>query len=157
MEKYGVQSYITSEVVQAEQRHASMKHRFTFDPLPHKNDLRKKRLGIIGETMACEYLVNHRYTILDRNFRKRYGELDIVAVKDNVLVFVEVKTRIGRKFGLPEEAVTPRKLAEIKQTAYYYKLLHPELPESMHIDVIAIELETDETLKAFRHIPNVTL
>lgn len=134
-----------------------MKHRFTFDPPPHKKDRHKKRLGQIGEELACTYLLNHKYQILERNFQKRYGELDIVAVKDNILVFVEVKTRIGRKFGLPEEAVTPRKLAEIKQTAYYYKLLHPELPESMHIDVIAIELETDETLKAFRHIPNVTL
>lgn len=112
---------------------------------------------MIGENIACEYLINHHYTILERNFQKRYGELDIVAVKDNILVFVEVKTRIGRKFGLPEEAVTPRKLSEIKQTAYYYKLIHPELPDAMQIDVIAIELEVDETLKAFRHIPNVTL
>ncbi len=133
-----------------------MKQRFMFDPPPHKKDLRKKRLGLIGETMACRYLENHHYTILERNFQKRYGELDIIAVKDNTLVFVEVKTRIGRVFGLPEEAVTPRKLAEVKQTAVYFKLLHPELPESMQIDVIAIELEVDETLKAFRHIPNVT-
>lgn len=134
-----------------------MRQRFTFDPPQHKKNLRKKRLGKIGEDLACEYLLQHKYTILDRNFQKRYGELDIVAVKDNTLVFVEVKTRIGREFGIPEEAVTPRKLAEVKQTAYYYTLLHPELYESMQIDVIAIELETDETLKAFRHIENVTM
>lgn len=134
-----------------------MKHRFTFDPPPLNKNLRKKRLGKIGEDLACQYLENHNFTIVERNFQKRYGELDIIALKDNILVFVEVKTRIGRKFGLPEEAVTPRKLSEIKQTAYYYKLLHPELPDAMQIDVIAIELEVDETLKYFRHIPNVTL
>lgn len=143
-----------------------MRQRFTFDPPPHKagtspvvrgkTDLRKKRLGKIGEDLACDYLLNHQYKILERNFQKRYGELDIVALKDNTLVFVEVKTRIGREFGLPEEAVTPRKLSEVTQTALYYKLLHPELPESMQIDVVAIELDVDETLKAFRYIPNVT-
>lgn len=134
-----------------------MRNRFTFDLPQPKKDLRNKRLGKTGEDLACEYLFNHHYKILERNFRKRYGELDIVAVKDDTLVFVEVKTRIGRVFGLPEESVTPRKLAEVKQTAAYYKLLHPELPDSMQIDVIAIELEVDETLKAFRHIENVTM
>ncbi|OGG30271.1 hypothetical protein A2973_03180 [Candidatus Gottesmanbacteria bacterium RIFCSPLOWO2_01_FULL_49_10] len=124
---------------------------------PRKIDLRKKLLGKKGEDLACEFLTKHRYQIIARNFKARYGELDIIAVKDDTLVFVEVKTRIGRVFGLPEEAVTTRKLAEVKQTAAYYKLLHPELPESMQIDVIAIELDTDETLITFRHIPNVTM
>lgn len=133
-----------------------MKHRFTFDPPQRNKDLRKKYLGKIGEDLACQYLISHKYKILERNFQKRYGELDVITLKDNILVFVEVKTRIGRKFGLPEEAVTPRKLSEIKQTAYYYKLLHPELPDAMQIDVIAIELEVDETVKEFRHIENVT-
>lgn len=133
-----------------------MKRRFTFDPPPHRKSTRNKRLGKIGEDLACSYLSKHNYRVIERNFQKRYGELDIIALKDNILVFVEVKTRIGRLFGLPEEAVTARKIAEIKQTAYYYKLLHPDLPERMRIDVIAIELESDETLKAFRHIPNIT-
>lgn len=112
---------------------------------------------MIGENIACEYLINHHYTILERNFQKRYGELDIVAVKDNILVFIEVKTRIGHAFGLPEEAVTPRKLREVKHTALYYKMLHPELPESLRIDVIGIELDQDYNLVRFNHIPNVTL
>lgn len=134
-----------------------MKPRFIFDLPTLNKGIHKKRLGIIGENLACAYLVNHHYTIIERNFRKRYGELDIIVVKDKTLIVVEVKTRIGRYFGLPEESVTPRKLREVKQTAMYYKLLHPELPDRMRIDVIAIELETDETLKAFRHIENITL
>ena len=134
-----------------------MRPRFIFDPpAPNKNS-HKKRLGKIGEDLASEYLTSHHYTIIERNFQKRYGELDIIAIKDKTLIFVEVKTRIGRKFGLPEESVTPRKLREVKQTALYYKLLHPELPDRMRIDVIAIELDIDETLKAFRHIENVTM
>lgn len=134
-----------------------MRKPFRFDPKPPNNNSHKKRLGHIGETLACEYLLSHHYKVFERNFQKRYGELDIIAVKDSTLVIVEVKTRIGRRFGLPEESVTPRKLAEVKQTALYYKLLHPELPDRMRIDVIAIELDTDETLKAFRHLENVTM
>lgn len=134
-----------------------MRPRFIFDPpTPNKNS-HKKRLGNIGETLACQYLLNHHYTIIERNFQKRYGELDVIAIKDKTLIFVEVKTRIGRKFGLPEESVTPRKLREVVQTAHYYKLHHPELPDHLQVDVIAVELETDETLKAFRHIENVTM
>ncbi len=117
----------------------------------------KQRLGKIGEDLAVEYLRKHGYRILERNFKKRYGELDIIALDGKTLVFVEVKTRIGREFGKPEEAVTPWKLREVIQTAHFYKMLHPELPESLRIDVIGIELDFDETLKYFNHIQNVTL
>lgn len=134
-----------------------MKQRFTFDRSPRKGNLQKKLLGKKGEDIACDYLRSHRYVILERNFQKRYGELDIVAIKDKKLVFLEVKTRVGHKFGKPEEAVTPRKLHEVAQTAQYYKLIHPELPDSLRIDVIGIELDFDHTLKYFNHIQNVTL
>lgn len=135
-----------------------MKQRFTFDPPPpRKKDLRKKHLGKQGEDIASDYLRSHNYVILERNFQKRYGELDIIALKDKTLVFVEVKTRVGHKFGKPEESVTARKLHEVAQTAQYYKLIHPELPDALRIDVIGIELDFDHTLKYFNHIQNVTL
>ena len=117
----------------------------------------RQQLGKKGEDLAVKYLIKHGYRILERNFQKRYGELDIVALRDNTLVFVEVKTRIGHAFGKPEESVTPWKLREVVQTAHYYKLLHPEFPDSLRIDVIGIELDVDQTLKYFNHIENVTL
>lgn len=124
---------------------------------PFKKNLRNKRLGIIGENLACEYLIKHNYKVIERNFQKQYGELDIVALYDHILVFIEVKTRIGRAFGLPEESVTPRKLNEVKQTALFYKLIHPELPEDLRIDVVGIELDEWHQVKYFNHIKNVTL
>lgn len=117
----------------------------------------RQRLGKIGEDLACRYLQKHGFQILERNFKKRYGELDIVALDQGTLVFVEVKTRIGRTFGLPEEAITPWKLREVIKTSQFYKMLHPELPESLRIDVIGIELDHDESLKYFNHLKNVTL
>lgn len=124
-------------------------------PQPPKN-LHKKRLGRIGEDLACEYLAEHGYQIIERNFQKRYGELDIIAIDGSTLVFIEVKTRIGNAFGKPEEAVTTWKLREVIQTVQFYKSLHPELPESMRIDIIGIELDTDETIIYFNHIQNAT-
>lgn len=119
--------------------------------LPHK-----QQLGKYGEDLAVTYLKQHGYRIIDRNFKARYGELDIIAIQTNTLVFVEVKTRIGREFGTPEESVTTWKLKEVVKTAQFYKMLHPELPDAMRIDVIGIELDSDETLKYFNHIKNVT-
>lgn len=116
----------------------------------------RQQLGKYGEDLAASYLTKHGYRILERNFKKHYGELDIVALLGTVLVFIEVKARRGRSFGKPEEAVTPWKLREVTQTAQYYKMLHPELPESMRIDVIAIELSADNSIKYFNHIQNVT-
>ena len=116
----------------------------------------KSLRGKKGEDLACEYLRSHGFLILERNFQKRYGEIDIIALKDKTLVFFEVKTRVGHMYGKPEEAVNSRKLHEVVQTAQYYKMLHPELPEAMRIDVIGIELDFDHTLIHFNHIENVT-
>ncbi|MEK7588086.1 MAG: YraN family protein [Patescibacteria group bacterium] len=123
---------------------------------PKTTPTHKQLLGKKGEDLTASYLEQHGYRIIDRNFKARYGEIDIIAIKDAILIFIEVKTRVGRAFGLPEEAVTPKKLNEVVGTARYYKLLHPELPDAMRIDVIGIELDFDETLKYFNHIPNVT-
>ncbi|MBI4065462.1 YraN family protein [Candidatus Gottesmanbacteria bacterium] len=132
--------------------------KYLSDPPPlRKKNPRKKALGKKGEDLASIYLTKHGYRIIERNFQKRYGELDIICVKDKTLIFVEVKTRIGHVFGKPEESVTPRKLAEVTQTAAYYKMLHPELPDSLRVDVVGIELDFDETCIYFNHIQNVTL
>ena len=126
------------------------------DGRPRPKNLARQRLGKIGEDFAAEYLLKHGYRIIERNFKARYGEIDIIALSGSTLVFIEVKTRIGREFGLPEEAVTPRKIREVVKTAGYYKVFHHELPESLRLDVIGIELNPDETLKYFNHIENVT-
>lgn len=113
-------------------------------------------LGKKGEDFASSYLTQKGYHILNRNFKGRPGELDIVALHHNTLVFVEVKTRVGREFGLPEEAVHPRKLQEIIHTAEYFCLLHPNYPKALRIDVIAIEYDSLGQIAALRHIVNVT-
>jgi len=99
----------------------------------------KRSKGNIGENLACQFLKKQGYKIIERNFYSRVGEIDIIAQDDDTLVFVEVKTRWSKRFGTAAESVTPWKLKSIIKTAQYYKLLHPELPESLRIDVVAVD------------------
>lgn len=116
---------------------------------------RRVNLGRSGEQRAVEYLQNKGYKILERNFRSKFGEIDIVALDGNFLVFIEVKTRWSKKYGLPEEAVTPTKIRSIIKTGKYYKLLHSQTPDLMRIDVIAIELDSKGKFHEIRHLKNV--
>lgn len=93
-----------------------------------------------GEDLASEYLKRRGYRVIDRNFRIRYGEIDIVAIEDRTLVFIEVKTRTTDEFGSPFEAITPWKLKQLIRSAQYYKLTHPSLPEQLRIDAIAVTI-----------------
>ena len=114
----------------------------------------RQELGRWGEALAADYLVDQGYTIVARNERTPYGEIDLVAQKvsgptvesrqsQEVLVFVEVKTRTSQSFGYPEEAVTPRKQMNLISAAQHYLQEHPDLDLDWRIDVIAIERYPD--------------
>ena len=77
-------------------------------------------LGNFGEDEVEKYLKRHGYKILERNYRCRFGEVDIIALEDKCLVFVEVKTRISGKYGNPVNAVNAIKLQHLKKTALCY-------------------------------------
>jgi putative endonuclease len=104
------------------------------------------KLGIVAEDFAVKLLFQKGYKVIDRNFRSKFGEIDIIALKDGFLVFVEVKARWNLKFGLPEEAVTPSKIWKIGKTGEYYSILHPEMPKKLRIDVIALEIENNNVI-----------
>lgn len=111
----------------------------------------KKRTDLFGkraEDFACELLRKRGYRILQRNFRSKFGELDIVALDGSTLVFAEVKARKSLKFGFPEEAVTPNKLWKIKKTAEYFSATHPDLPKKLRIDVISLLFEAGEVVSS---------
>lgn len=99
--------------------------------------------AILGENLAAKYLQNQGYKIVERNFRKGYGEIDIVALDNDVLAFIEVKTRTSNKFGTPIESITPWKLKALIKTAQFYKLTHRNLPESLRIDAVSVTLNGD--------------
>jgi len=117
----------------------------------------KKSEGNLGENLACSYLIRKDYRIFTRNFHSRLGEIDIIAQKNQRLIFIEVKTRSSDCFGEPQEAVDKRKLASIIRTGHYFKLLNQKLPEAMQIDVIAIKLDSQGKLLNLKHFENVSL
>lgn len=80
----------------------------------------KRRMGKMGEELAADMLTAAGYRVLDRNYTTKEGEIDIIAVKDGVLHFVEVKTRTGNEFGYPADAVTETKQKRIRKAAISY-------------------------------------
>ena len=98
-----------------------------------------RQLGQHGEDLACRYLEKKGYRIRERNWRSRAGEIDIVAEKNGVFIFVEVKMRSSSGFGHPEEAVTATKRQHlIRATQWYCE--GKRIASLCRIDVIAITL-----------------
>ncbi len=86
--------------------------------------MNKRRIGAEYEQIAADYLTENGYQIVERNFRNRFGEIDIIAKDEEYLVFVEVKFRGSQSCGTPVEAVDFRKQRIITKVAWYYLLTH---------------------------------
>jgi putative endonuclease len=110
----------------------------------------RQGLGRTGERLAAEVLRDNGYSILERNFRCRLGEIDLVAEDEQELAFVEVKARRGVSFGLPEDAVTIRKRRKLVEVASYYLDLHTCSDRSWRIDVVAVQFSNSGKLEEIR-------
>lgn len=109
-----------------------------------------------GERLAGLFLSNKGYKILEYNFRKGYGEIDIIATDKDTLVFIEVKTRISRKFGSPLEAITFWKIKSLIKTGQYYKMTHPKLPDSLRIDAVSVIFSKDNKIESIELSKNIS-
>jgi putative endonuclease len=98
----------------------------------------KDAVGRYGEDVAARYVQDAGWQVLDRNWRGRDGELDLVARDGTALVAVEVKTRRGVGYGHPAEAVTPRKVARLRRLTAQWVAAHDVRPACIRIDVIAV-------------------
>ena len=103
-------------------------------------DKNKRKTGTIYERQVEQFLRDKGYRILEHNFNCRSGEIDLIALDGNVLVFAEVKYRKNHRMGYPEEAVSALKRSRICRSADYYRLKR-RIPESRpcRFDVIAVE------------------
>lgn len=111
-----------------------------------------RQTGASGEGIAAGYLQKKGYTILERNFRNKFGEIDIIAKDNGTLVFVEVKSKTGTDFGSPEEMIHAGKLNRVRRMATVY--MNGELV-SCRIDVVAVVLNGDEEVVRLTHYENV--
>lgn len=111
---------------------------------------KNQRLGRLGEEMACHYLRDNEFNILEQNWKCKCGEADIIAEEEGALVFIEVKTRRAGFPGLPEYAVTKEKRARYEKIAVNYLMQHQRPSGRVRFDVIAVQM-TGENQCLLRH------
>lgn len=109
-----------------------------------------KITGNFGENLARDFLKSKKYTILETNYKNKFGEIDIIALQNETLVFVEVKTRQNREFGNPQEAVDTIKQNKIFQVSQVY--LYEKKIENLNYRYDIIEIIFSE--KLIHHIRN---
>ncbi len=117
-----------------------------------RND-RRKELGRQGEQYAREHLSQNGYRIVAQNWRCRTGEIDLVAERDGVLVFVEVRTRrMTGRYGTPQESVDFRKQRQVRETAQMYLYRHRLYDVKVRFDVICVLLSPEGVFSRLDHI-----
>ena len=100
-------------------------------------------LGRSGEDAAADLLRKERFRIIKRNFRMRFGEIDVIAEEGDTLCFIEVKTRRSRSAGTPAESVTPRKQRQIARVAAAYMGRYHPLGKACRFDVVTVTTQND--------------
>ncbi len=120
-----------------------------------KGKTQKETLGGWGEDLAANYLRSLGYRIIKRHWTARAAEIDIIAREGNEYVFVEVKTRTSRKFGIPEASVSGFKAHHLIRSVHLYLAKHHILDKSYRIDVIAIEKDPVAGTHTLRHLKAV--
>ena len=118
--------------------------------------MNRKLLGNQGEIKAIKFLREKGYRVLDKNYRKRTGEIDIIAFDPNFneYVFIEAKTRRSLKFGYPEESVDENKIRKLIETAENWLLENKKFDVEWRIDIISIEWENKTP--QIKHIQNIS-
>jgi putative endonuclease len=106
------------------------------------------QLGKKGEEMAEQYLLQHGYVVLHRNWRHSHYEIDLIAIKNEVLHFVEVKLRSSKKFGLPEQNVKRKKFQSLLRAADEFLFQKPEY-RHVQYDILSINISFNEPPEFF--------
>jgi len=106
--------------------------------------LRNSSLGRFGEDRAVEWLGDHGFRVIERNWRCARGEVDIIAWQSCTLVFIEVKTRAGNSTGHPFEAITAAKVSRLRRLVPAWFADHPEVSaKAIRIDAVAVHVDGD--------------
>ncbi|NLW22267.1 MAG: YraN family protein [Tissierellia bacterium] len=112
---------------------------------------KNREKGLLGENIAINYLKSKGYIVIDRNYRTKIGEIDIIAIKSNYLVFIEVKTRSSTNYGYPYEFVNMKKQERIIKSSYIYMNQKDLLDFQPRYDIIEVILQKKAKIN---HIEN---
>ncbi len=117
----------------------------------------QRRIGNLGEKIAADFLADLGYQQLDANFNTPYGELDLVFLDQDMIVFVEVRSRTSNTYGTPESSITAVKLERVQNAALLWLEAHPESVDDWRIDVVAVLLNPQGDPKDIQHFINASL
>ncbi|WP_336764997.1 YraN family protein [Paenibacillus sp. USHLN196] len=117
--------------------------------------LTRQQKGRLGEEAACRWLRENDYRIIRQNWRCRSGEIDIIASREGLIVFVEVRSRSGAaQYGTPQESIDMRKMQQVRSTASVYLQMTGETDHQIRFDVIAVMLNQTGDVVSVDHIIN---
>jgi len=114
--------------------------------------------GRSGEEIAKEFLLKKGFELIDQNYENKIGEIDLIMKDKDWLVFVEVKLKIGDKFGIPEEMIGKRKLSQIKKVAesfLFFEKSKIKGLEKFRIDAVCIVLNEDDSINRINYYDNI--
>ncbi|RJX17593.1 MAG: YraN family protein [Ammonifex sp.] len=115
----------------------------------------RKQLGALAEKLAADHLQRKGYKILVRNYRCRYGEIDVIALDGRTLVFVEVRAKGSTGFGTPQESITHQKRLKVREVARHYLTNEVQKGSFCRFDVVAVQFEAGgRKVKELEHIEN---
>jgi len=119
--------------------------------------MKRKNLevGYLGETIGKKYLQKKGYRIIEKNYKTKYAEIDLVAQDKKTLVFVEVRTKVGEQFGSPEESFNRSKRRKLIKNAIAYTTIK-NYDKSYRIDAVCIVLDEKKRVKRITHYQNIT-
>jgi putative endonuclease len=118
--------------------------------------MKGQKVGKKGEGVACNYLKENGFVVLERNHKSKHSEIDVIARKKDVLHFVEVRSTATEFFGTPEETVKKEKIERMERAALAY-ITFNNLKTDYQIDVICVVFLKDGSLKEVDYYENITL
>ena len=113
-------------------------------------------IGYRGEEIAKRYLQNKGYRIIEQNHKNKYAEIDLIAYDKEILVFIEVRTKIGEETGTPEETFKPKKIKKLIRNALAYSTFR-NYTGSYRIDAVCIVLDIRGNIKRINHYQNINM
>lgn len=122
------------------------------------NKIQNYKKGKEGEEIARKFLIDKGFKLVESNYSNNLGEIDLVMIDKDWLVFVEVKLKIEDKYGTPEEMINKNKLNRIKRIAEGYLLLESPISKNFskyRIDAVCIVLNENKTIRSIKHYENL--
>jgi putative endonuclease len=123
------------------------------------NKIKNYKKGREGEEIAREFLIKKGFRLIESNYTNKLGEIDLIMVDKDILIFVEVKLKVGDRFGHPEEMINKNKLSRIKRIAEGFLVMEAEAKkyEKYRIDAVCIVMDENKKVERISYYDNVQL